>query len=306
MISRKLLLLLSIFFSFILLSIFYFLFSHSVSSADNPRIYFEAPVKQVAPGSEFTVKVLVDTPQPINAIDIDINYSQDTLELVSLNNSKSIIDFWQGGPQNPPAGNPINLQGGSINPFTGSGGKIITLNFRAKKEGRANLSFAKSDLYYADGKGTRADNEPAVSLNISIIEGVKIESFTEEAGIIEDKIPPIIETAKVALAPIDKSRLAVFQATDDSSGIKMTEIRFRQFLSWSDWQTVTNPVRLPSTAWTFQIKATDNAGNASEKTVYVPQAFLNLGIPILALLTLIIAIRLRRRSGRNKATPGKK
>ena len=306
MISRKLLLLLSIFFSFILLSIFYFLFSHSVSAANNPRIYFETAVKQVAPSSEFTVKILLDAPQPINAIDVDIDYSQDTLELISLNNSKSIIDFWQGGPQNLSAEKTVNLRGGSIDPFTGSGGKIITLNFRAKKEGRANLSFAKSNLYYADGKGTRADNEPAASLNISIIEGVKIESFAEEAGIIEDKIPPIIETAKVALAPIDKSRLAVFQATDDSSGIKMTEIRFRQLLSWSDWQTVTNPVRLPSTAWTFQIKATDNAGNASEKTVYVPQAFLNLGIPILALLTLIIAIRLRRRSGRNKATPGKK
>src|SRR3989344_1454359 len=111
MISRKLLLLLSIFFSFILLSIFYFLFSHSVSAANNPRIYFETAVKQVAPSSEFTVKILLDAPQPINAIDVDIDYSQDTLELISLNNSKSIIDFWQGGPQNLSAEKTVNLRG---------------------------------------------------------------------------------------------------------------------------------------------------------------------------------------------------
>src|SRR3989344_4042181 len=86
-------------FSIFLVSCLLLLVSSSMA-ADNPRIYFETAVKQVAPGSEFTVKILLDAPQPINAIDIDIDYSQDTLELISLNNSKSIIDFWQGGPQN--------------------------------------------------------------------------------------------------------------------------------------------------------------------------------------------------------------
>ena len=270
------------------ISLFFPLLLFPASAADNPRIYFETPVKQVAPGSEFTVKVLVDAPQPINAIDIDISYSEDTLELVSINSSKSFIDFWRGGSENLQSGNTINLQGGSIEPFSGNNGEVITLKFRAKKEGQANLSFTKVNLYYADGKGTRAPTEPAPPLKVSVIEGAKIETVALEDGEAEDRTPPVIETAKVASNPIDKSRLAVFHAVDNDSGIKNTEIRFRQWFSWGDWQAAINPVRLPNTAWAFQVKAYDNAGNAAEKTVYIPQAGLNIFLPLL--LPLLIAI----------------
>lgn len=254
----------------------------------NPQVYFQAAVNKVPPNGEFIVRVLVNTPQPVNAVDIGISYSSEIIELISFNNGKSIIDFWSGDSQNLPKGSAITLQGGGVEPFSGIGGEVITLKFRAKGVGQANLSFTKTNLYYADGKGTRAPTEAAHSLSVSVIEGAKIEAVVPESGEAEDKTPPVIETAKVASNPLDKSRLAVFHAVDDESGIKNTEIRFRQWFSWGGWRTAINPVRLPSTAWAFQVKAYDNAGNAAEKTVYVPQAGLNIFLPLL--LPLLIAI----------------
>ena len=255
---------------------------------NNPQVYFQTAVNKIPPNGEFAVRVLVNASQPINAVDVGINYSPEIIELITLNNGKSIIDFWSGDSQSPPRGSVINLQGGSVKPFSGNGGEIITLKFRAKKEGQANLTFIKANLYYADGKGTQAPTEPAGSLKITIVEGAKIEAVAFEGGEAEDRTPPIIETAKVASSPIEKSRLAVFHAVDNESGIKNTEIRFRQWFSWSDWQAATNPVRLPNTAWAFQVKASDNAGNAAEKTVYIPQSVLNIFLPLL--LVLLIAI----------------
>lgn len=272
------------------------LVSSPVYAETNPQVYFQAAVNKVPPSGEFTVRVLVNASQPINAVDIGISYSSEIIELISLNNGKSIIDFWSGDSQSPPRGSAITLQGGSIEPFSGDGGEIITLKFRAKREGQANLSFTKVNLYYADGKGTRAQAELARSLNISVFEGAKIETVASEGGETEDRTSPIIETAKVASSPIDKARLAVFHAVDSNSGIKNTEIRFRQWFSWSDWQTAINPVRLPTTAWAFQVKALDNAGNAAEKTVYIPQAALNISLLILVpLIAIILASILIRR-----------
>lgn len=264
----------------------------------NPQVYFQAAATEVPPNGEFNIRVLVNASQPINALDLSIRYSSETLELVSLNTSKSIIDFWSSGSQRPPSGNVINLQGGSIEPFSGNAGEILTLKFRAKGVGQANITFTKTDLYYADGKGTRAQTESGGALNISIVEGAKLEPLTSEEGGGEDKTPPIIETAKVASNPIDKSRLAVFYTRDNESGIKNIEIRFRQWFFWSDWQIATNPVRLPSTAWAFQVKAVDNAGNTAEKIVYVPQAIPNIILPFVLLLIGAIAFNIWRRRKR--------
>lgn len=262
------------------------------------RTYLKANTNEVAPNSEFTVKVLIDAPQPINALEMEINYSPKVLQFVSSNNSNSIIDFWHGDPGFQPPGI-IHLEGGSIDSFSGTSGEVITLKFRAKSGGSANLSFGRADLYQADGKGTLARADASQSLKISIVEGAATPS--ELAAEVNDKNPPIIETARAVSSPVDNSRIAVYQTKDSESGIKSTEIRFRQELSWSEWQRAANPTRLPLTAWAYQLRVTDNANNTAEETVYVPEPILKLILPLLPavlLLGILAYILFRKRRAR--------
>ena len=128
----------------------------------------------VAPGSEFAVAVYLNAKDPINAFDLEIVYDKKNLEFLSFDNTSSIVNIWQPTPRVLPNGN-IGLSGGIIKAFSGEKGLLIKLFFKAMSVGQPEFPFVKSDLYIADGKGTKI--EAYNSYNIfSIKEGGKMVS----------------------------------------------------------------------------------------------------------------------------------
>ena len=127
------------------------------------RVYFQGPAVDIAPQSEFLVSVFLDATEPVNAFDLEIAYPADKFKFLSFDNTNSVVSLWQSSPVLLPKGN-IRLSGGILQSFSGSGGLLVKISFRALNPEDAKLSFVKSNLYLADGKGTEIKATPVSSI----------------------------------------------------------------------------------------------------------------------------------------------
>ncbi len=244
--------------NFVFLTLFfYFLFSGIVLAA-SPFLYFSSPTGDIAPGSEFPVRVLIDSDEPLNAYSVSFSYPVDELQVVGFNKSRSIIDVWQGQPT--AKGGRVEFRGGSLSSFRGEGGELLTVSFKALKEGMAELNFTNPAFYLADGKGTK--------VTPTIKEGAAPLTQAPSSG--ADKTSPEIRFLSLVQDPFNlKQKLLSFDVRDTNSGVKETATRHRSYFSWSDWEPVQNPGGpVPASAWTVDFRATDNAGNVLERRLY--------------------------------------
>ncbi len=130
------------------------------ASAQAASLYFSPSSGSRAVGDSFSVNIYTSSAdQAMNAASGVISFPQDKLEVISLSKSGSIFSLWVQEPSfsNPPAGGQgiINFEGIVLNPgFTGSGAKIITINFKVRAAGNAPLSFVSGSVLANDGKGT--------------------------------------------------------------------------------------------------------------------------------------------------------
>ena len=137
----------------------FFLFSVSFAlgaTAQAASLYFSPSAGSYQVGKTFSVSVYVESPgQAMNAASGVISFPQDKLEITSLAKTGSIISLWVQEPSFSNSVGTINFEGIVLNPgFSGSNGKIITLNFKAKSAGNALLRFASGSVLANDGKGT--------------------------------------------------------------------------------------------------------------------------------------------------------
>lgn len=108
-------------------------------------------------GQTFNVDVLVSsTDQQINAIGGVVYYSKDNLELLGVSKNGSIIQLWVVEPSYDSEKVSFEgiILGSGGKTWQSNNGKIITLQFKAKQPGQAQLYFAKSNVLANDGVGT--------------------------------------------------------------------------------------------------------------------------------------------------------
>lgn len=258
-------------------------------SAATPSIYLEVPSVNIAPGSEFQVRILIDSKEPLNAYSINFGYSADFLELTGFDNSRSIIDIWQSQPVVSQNGS-MKIIGGSLQPFQGQGGEVLAINFRAIAEGQVVFSFWESSVYLANGKGTKVIPQ-LKNLEMNIQSGGEKIQATIKA----DSTPPEIKILSLTPDPIRPDRKILgFLVQDVGSGVKETMLRSRRWLWWNEWQTAINPTAFINGVWSIDFRVVDNSGNASEKTLYDWKAFLRYFLPFwVALFVLVLVVTLK-------------
>lgn len=132
-----------------------FLFLPSIAEAAG--LNFSPLSASYATGATFSTGVYVSTSdQAMNGVSGVISFPADKLEVVSLSKSGSIISLWVVEPNFSNTAGTINFEGIVLNPgFSGKSGKIITVQFRAKKlPGNAEVKFTSGAVLANDGKGT--------------------------------------------------------------------------------------------------------------------------------------------------------
>lgn len=107
-------------------------------------------------GQSFSVGIFVSSAdQAINAISGTLSFPADKLEVTSLSKSSSVMSLWVQEPSYSNSNGTVNFEGIILNPgYTGSSGRVLTVNFRTKSAGSAPLTFSSGSVLANDGQGT--------------------------------------------------------------------------------------------------------------------------------------------------------
>jgi len=127
-----------------------------IQTAEAATLYFSPSSGSYNANQTFQVNVLVSSAdQPVNAYSGTISFTQQNIEVVSILQTGSIVNFWAQNPSFSNADGRINFEGVTFNPgFQGQGGRVITITFKAKAAGTAVLTLTESAVLAADGLGT--------------------------------------------------------------------------------------------------------------------------------------------------------
>ncbi len=135
-----------------------------VSQAQSASLYLAPSRGTFFVGSTFSVSIYVNTKgNEINAVEVDLKFPSDILQITSPIASESFISEWLTPPSYSNTGGTISFKGGIPEGIVTSAGLVSTITFRAKSPGLARVEFLESSkVLLADGKGT-----PILSTNLS-------------------------------------------------------------------------------------------------------------------------------------------
>ncbi|MEK7650584.1 MAG: hypothetical protein AAB364_01795 [Patescibacteria group bacterium] len=125
-------------------------FAHAASLSLSPN------TGNFSAGQNFAVTIIVSTPdQAMNAVSGVVTFPADLLQVTSLSKGGSVVGLWVQEPSFSNSAGTINFEGVALNPgFTGNSGRVLSINFRAKRAGSAKLSFVTPAVLANDGQGS--------------------------------------------------------------------------------------------------------------------------------------------------------
>ncbi len=163
-----------------------------IQTADAASLYFSPSSGTYAIGKPFTISVYVSsTAQAMNAVSGKITFPKNLLQVSSLSQVESIINFWVQQPSFSNTNETIDLEGAVFDPgYRGSGGKIIDIVFSPKAQGTVNLRMASGSILANDGLGT------------NILEGLGSASYNITGAPITTTTTKAPEKGKIPKAPL--------------------------------------------------------------------------------------------------------
>ena len=268
-----------------------------LNSVQAAELYIQLPNQPTYKNDVFSAEIQIkNSNEAINAVQADLNFPADLLEVVLIDKVGSILNLW---PKEPSFFNDlgvISLSGGLPDPgFRGQNGLIAKIYFKAKNIGEAVLKFLPdSKALLNDGFGNRA----ALSSGTFVLQitsapaGIKPKIFTLPKDIVPpDAFSPIISQTPLAF---DGKYFVSFLTEDRESGLARYESREIADGKAGNWKVVVSPYVLENQKGDIlvQIKAIDRAGNETigEATVIIKppyEFYLIIFMAIAALLFII-------------------
>jgi len=149
-----------------------FLSGVSSANADSPTASFSLYPNAVSVETDSFVSIgvfITSTDQSINGASGVLHFPSDLLEAVSVDTSDSIIKLWVTQPKISNEDGTVSFGGVAFNPgFKGSLGRVLTIRFRAKAPGIADLKFSSPQAFINDGLGTQIPATMSGPAHISI------------------------------------------------------------------------------------------------------------------------------------------
>lgn len=242
---------------FIIVSVVLF----SATSVFASELYFETLDKEVSINQQFKIDLNIDTEKEnINAIEGKIIFSTDILELLEIRSSNSIVNFWVDKPVYKDGG--VYFSGITPGGYVLDKGLVLSLVFKAKKDGYASIQILNASTLKNDGLGTKSVLKTS-DLKLSIIDSMS-DSVLED--VIDTEAP---DTFKPEIAQdtniLDNKWFVVFVAQDKTSGIERYEIRESKYriFNFAKWKNADSPYVLDDQNLNSNvyIKAIDKKGN---------------------------------------------
>lgn len=232
-------------------------------SAKAAIFYFEPSAQDFNATQEFKLDIFLNAENAaINAIEGEIVFPSDLLELQSVYDGGSIINLWLEKPQIEKE--KIIFSGIITAGFSGEKGKIFSIIFKTKnapieKETSGVIKINDLKILLNDGKGTEI--QPLISnFKFKITSGAPLLKFL----MADDKNPPESFKPEIVLLPqiAEDKYFLIFAAEDRETGIDYYQIKEggRLFIN------AESPYLLKNQALYDKIivRAVDKAGNSRE------------------------------------------
>lgn len=125
--------------------------------AAGASLYFSPASGSFFVGSTFNISIFVNTGgQDVNAVQVDLKFPPDKLQITSPTAGRSFITVWIDQPVYSNVEGTASFKGGVPHPgINTTNGLVSTITFRAKTPGQAILKFrSSSKVLLDDGQGT--------------------------------------------------------------------------------------------------------------------------------------------------------
>lgn len=129
----------------------------SAQSGVGASLFISPPSGTLTVGGTLTVSVILNTNnQSVNAVEANLSFPPDKLQVVSPMLGTSIVGVWTNQPQFDNQNGTLRFQGGMPNPgINTSRGVVATITFRVKSVGQAIIKFLDSSkILLNDGLAT--------------------------------------------------------------------------------------------------------------------------------------------------------
>jgi hypothetical protein len=120
-------------------------------------IYIEPTELTIEEDLDFTIDVIVESDEAVNAFAGVLEFDENTLMVASIDYNTSIADLWTQEPWFTKGNGTIAFAGGTTKPggFTGRG-SLLTVTFTGKKVATTPLTLTGTRILKHDGLGTDA------------------------------------------------------------------------------------------------------------------------------------------------------
>jgi Cohesin domain/Bacterial Ig-like domain len=181
-------------FKALILALLFLGFGYFASVASAASLSLSPGSGSYAPGATFTVRLSVNSQgQSINAADGAIKFDPSQLSVVSATRSGSIFNLWVTEPTFSNSAGTVTFSGGLPSGYTGSGGNIMSVTFKAKGSGTTKVSVTGGSVLANDGQGT------------NVLSSSGSASFTIQAATPTTPTPAPADTPK----PVEEEEVVV-------------------------------------------------------------------------------------------------
>jgi hypothetical protein len=185
-----------------LLVFFFGLFFALPTQALAATLSFSPVSGTVEVGDSITVRVMVSSSTPINAISGVVSIPTSLFSIESVSKTGSLLNFWVSEPNFSRGAGTLSFEGVALGGFSGGTGSVVTVVLRALKTGSGVLSFTSGQVLANDGQGT--DVTSGLNKAVFSIEPKKVITpepvVREEEEVIEAEEEPAPEGVEETLS----------------------------------------------------------------------------------------------------------
>ncbi len=210
----------------------------AVSNIESSYIKLIPSDNAVMKGDQFMIGVYAGAHTPVNAVDIEINFSPDMVEVLGVDKGQSVLTIWAEEPL--VENDSIRLSGGTFRRGFVGEHLVATIKAEAKLNGLTEFTVNDVQLLAGDGKGS----EVAIDDDVSGKTSFYIYNQGEDEGEIKAALgisinPDINGDGKVTLSDIsaflsawhDNSRVYDFNGDNKMSFVDFSIILAKSFFN---------------------------------------------------------------------------
>lgn len=156
------------------------------SDIDQSYIKLTTDSSDVATGELFTIDVSVGAHTAVNAIDIEIEFPEDQVEVLGVDTGESVITIWTEDPKIE--NGKVFLSGGTFRRGFLGEHLVAQINARAKKNGQAKFSIDSARILAGDGAGSEVvvsdTGEQSLTMFVALRQNDQKETVIEGAAVV--------------------------------------------------------------------------------------------------------------------------